>query len=108
MSNMQQPLQRFVFFVSAWHWLAGFMFGVVFAGIQIFEWNRWPNGSALLGPLGIIWYNGLDAESLVFCVISVVLVLTFFFKPNAVTASISLFGVLNWYFWGIMAQGIGC
>jgi hypothetical protein len=32
----------------------------------------------------------------------------FLFKPRPVTAAISLFGVLNWWVWGIIAEGIGC
>jgi hypothetical protein len=71
------------------------------------EWNRWPNGSPLLGPLGIIWHNGL-AEGLVPCAISLALLFAFLFRPHWITAMISVFGVLNWLFWGVVATGIGC
>jgi hypothetical protein len=78
------------------------------AATMVYEWKHWPDGSPLLGPLGIIWYNGFDGEGFVLCVISVALVFTFFLKPHAVTTVLFLLGILNWLFWGIMAQGIGC
>ena len=93
---------------SAWLWLARLTCGGAFAALMVYEWNCWPNGSPLLGPLGIIWYNGSGAESLVLCAISLAMVFAFLFKPHAITAAISLLGGLNWLFWGVVGAGIGC
>lgn len=72
------------------------------------EWRRWPNGSPVLGPLGLAWYGGFDWPTIVFCAISAVALLAFLLKPHPVTAFISILGALNWLFWGKMAEGIGC
>jgi hypothetical protein len=79
-----------------------------FGGLMVFEWFRWPNGSPLLGPVGLIWYNGLGFTSLALCAISLAMLSAFLFRPNTVTGLISLLGGLNWVFWGVMAKGIGC
>ncbi len=79
-----------------------------FLALMVFQWNRWPDGSPLLGPLGITWYNGIDGGTIVLCAISLVMVFAFLFKPHIVTAVISLLGAMNWLFWGVMALGIGC
>lgn len=84
------------------------MCAAAFPASMVFEWRRWPDGSPLLGPLGIIWYNGIDGESIVLCAISLVMVFAFLMKPHMVTAVISLLGAMNWLFWGVMALGIGC
>jgi hypothetical protein len=62
----------------------------------------------MLGPLGIIWYNGIGGESLALAALSLVALFAFLLKPHAATALISMLGVVNWLFWGVMALGIGC
>src|SRR5262245_19250835 len=79
-----------------------------FAALLIWEWSRWPNGSPLLGPLGIIWYNSISGESLALAALSLIALFAFLLKPHAATALISVLGVVNWLFWGVMALGIGC
>jgi hypothetical protein len=91
-----------------WLWLARFACGGLFGWLMVYEWNCWPNGTALLGPLGIIWYNGFRDQILVFCVVSLVALFAFLLKPNKLTAVISVIGLVNWLFWGVMALGIGC
>lgn len=72
------------------------------------EWLVWPNGSALLGPIGIVWYNGIGLDSFVLCTASWAMLFAFLCRPHVVTALISLVGAANWLFWGVMALGIGC
>lgn len=79
-----------------------------FAFVLWVEWNRWPNGSALLGPLGFVWYYGPEVCTLIVCVVSALAVLAFPLKPNAATAGISILGAMAWVTMGVLAQGIGC
>jgi hypothetical protein len=72
-----------------------------------YEWYRWPDGSVFLGPLGLIWYNGLEIDGLIISAVSVCALFAFPVMPRSITAAISLFGMLNWVFWGFMALGIG-
>lgn len=73
-----------------------------------YEWTRWPDGSLLLGPLGLIWYDGLRPDNLTLCGLSVAMVFAFLIRPHSASAAVSLLGVLNWLFWGVVALGIGC
>ncbi len=72
------------------------------------EWHQWPNGTAMLGPLGLVWYNGPSAGNLACCAVGLLLVLAYPVRPGALTAAISAFGLLFWAFMGVLAQGIGC
>jgi hypothetical protein len=78
------------------------------AGWLFYEWNRWPDGSALLGPLGFIRYNGPDVGNVACCVVALLVVLAFPLKPSGLTAVVSVLGVLLWLFLGAVAHGIGC
>lgn len=90
-------------------WMIGrLIWAVAFLVLVVFEWNRWPNGTPLLGPLGMVWYNGIGRDSIVLCAVSLAMVFAFLFKPHTVTAVISVLGVMNWLFWGVLALGIGC
>jgi hypothetical protein len=73
-----------------------------------YEWRRWPNGSAMLGPLGLVWYNGPTVGNLAYCAVGLALVLAYPMRPGALTAALSAFGLLLWVFLGVMAEGIGC
>ncbi len=108
MHHLQKPSHGLAMSKSAWLWLARITFGGAFATLMVFEWNRWPNGSAWLGPLGFVWYQFHDAKTLALCAISAAAVLAFFLKPHVITAVVSSFGLLNWLFWGVVAKGIGC
>ena len=105
---MQEPLRSSSVSGLTAPWLARLGCPVAFGALMVIEWNRWPNGSPLLGPVGIIWYNGIGVESVVLCAISLAVLFAFLLKPHAVTALISLLGGMNWLFWGVMALGIGC
>lgn len=89
-------------------WVVRFTCVSVFVALMMFEWHRWPNGSPLLGPLGVLWYNGLRDYAWAYCLISIVALLAFLIRPHPITAAISLLGVINWLFCGLMAMGIGC
>jgi hypothetical protein len=89
-----------------WRELLRFAFSIGFFALMAYEWNRWPNGNVLLGPLGLIWYNGLEIETLVLSGASMGAVLAFVVKPHFICATVSILGVLNWFFWGLMVQGI--
>ncbi len=78
------------------------------AGWLVREWHQWPNGSAMLGPLGFVWYNGPSAANLACCAVGLVLVLAFPVRPGAITAGVSVFGLFFWAFMGVLALGIGC
>jgi hypothetical protein len=93
---------------SAWLWLARVTCGGVFVGSMAYEWTHWPNGSPVLGPLGMIWYGFVNGENLALCTISLAMLFAFLIKPHTITAAISLLGMVNWLFWGILAQGVGC
>jgi hypothetical protein len=73
-----------------------------------YEWARWPNGSALLGPLGIIWYNGADGESVGLTVLLLPAVLAFPLKPCCFTGILSALAFYVWLILGALALGIGC
>ncbi len=105
---MQLTSQKPIVPAWDWLWLARVTFILAFAALMIYEWNRWPNGSPLLGPIGVIWYNGFEEGIIVFCAISLIAVFACLLKPNEMTAAISFIGILNWLFWGVMALGIGC
>ncbi|HEY7427928.1 MAG TPA: hypothetical protein VH682_27090 [Gemmataceae bacterium] len=81
---------------------------MAFAALMVYEWNRWPDGSFLLGPFGLLWYYGFGCEGVALCAISLAMLFAFFLRPNSIMARVSLFGGMNWLFWGVMAQGIGC
>jgi hypothetical protein len=89
-------------------WVARLMFGGAVVGVMIYEWNRWPNGSRWLGPVGFIWYNGAGCFELPLCAFSLALLFAFLLRPHPISAVISLFGVVNWLCWGEVAKGIGC
>ena len=95
-------------FVFAWMWPARLAFGGAFAAWMTYEWKRWPNGSPFFGPIGMIWYGGASWASLILCAISLAMLLAFLLKPHTSTAVISVVGTINWLFWGVMADGIGC
>lgn len=105
---MQPPSRWSIVLCAAWLWPARLACVGAFAAWMVFEWRQWPNGSPLLGPLGIMWYNGFDGESLVFTVISLAMLFAFLLKPHWITAVMTLLGGLNWLFWGVAAVGIGC
>jgi hypothetical protein len=75
---------------------------------MIVEWTGWPNGSALLGPLGLIWYGGPDPCSLALCAALLTAIFASPFRPSVVTAVVSFLGLLAWIFFGNVALGIGC
>ena len=77
------------------------------AGWLVYEWHRWPNGTALLGPLGLVWYNGPTLDNLACCAVGL-LVLAYPVRPGLPTALISVIGLLVWVFLGAAAHGIGC
>jgi hypothetical protein len=52
------------------------------AGWLAYEWQRWPNGTALLGPLGLVWYNGPTAGNLACCAVGLALVLGYLVRPG--------------------------
>jgi len=81
---------------------------VAFPVLIIYEWKRWPNGSEWLGPFGMMWYNGFDVASLIIILVSLIMLLAFLIKPKPLTGLISMLGFINWIFWGMVAQGIGC
>jgi hypothetical protein len=91
-----------------WLWPARLTCAGAFAALVILEWNRWPNVSPVLGPLGMLWYGGLDVQAIMFCAISLAILFAFLLKPHPMTAMISFLGAMNWLFWGVMALGIGC
>ncbi|MFT3880328.1 MAG: hypothetical protein QM703_11790 [Gemmatales bacterium] len=93
---------------SFWFWMARLTLVPAFAVFIVFEWRRWPNGSQWLGPLGMLWYSGHDVSNLILVMISLVLLFAFLIKPHPLTALISMLGILNWTFWGMVAEGIGC
>ena len=74
----------------------------------VYEWHRWPNGSILLGPLGLVWYYGPEPGNLACCAAGLLLVLAYPIRPGALSAGLSLLGLLFWVFMGAMAEGIGC
>ena len=78
------------------------------AGWLVYEWHRWPDGTALLGPLGLVWYNGPTAGNLACCAVGLVLVLAYPVRPGAGTAAVSALGLLFWLFMGVVAHAIGC
>ena len=92
----------------SWKWAIRLSEIPLFGSLLIYEWNRWPNGSPLLGPLGFVWYNGSDPCSLACCFCGLLLIFAFPFKPSAPTAILSLLGLLLWFFMGMLADGIGC
>jgi hypothetical protein len=92
----------------AWPCIARLAFTVAFAALMLYEWMIWPNGSAFLGPLGLIWYNGITVESTALCAASLALVFAFIIRPHVVTAGLSMLGVVNWVALGELAKGIGC
>jgi len=73
-----------------------------------YEWCRWPNGSAMLGPLGLIWYLGPDWFGVIATCVLLLVVLAFPLKPHPLTALLSLLGLVAWWLVGAMAKGIGC
>lgn len=79
-----------------------------FVGVMAWEWRRWPNGSPLIGPLGLIWYGLTDPGTVLLTVISALCAILVLVWPHWVACLISLLGLVNWVFWGMMAQGIGC
>jgi hypothetical protein len=89
-------------------WLARVVFGGAFVALMLYEWSRWPNGRALLGPLGLVWYDHGSAEGLILYVLSIAMLFAFLLRPNGGMALVSLLGLLNRIFWGVMAEGIGC
>jgi hypothetical protein len=93
---------------SAWLWVARLAFTAAFSALMLYEWMCWPNGSALLGPLGLIWYNGLTGETIALCAVSLAFVFAYVIWPRAVAAGVSLLGVVNWLCLGELAKGIGC
>lgn len=93
---------------SFWFWIVRLTIATAFPLLIIYEWNRWPNGSQWLGPFGMLWYSGFDISNLMLVIISIVLLFAFLIKPHPMTALISMLGVINWTFWGMVAEGIGC
>lgn len=89
-------------------WLVRLVFAAGFGALITAEWKSWPNGSPLLGPFGIVWYNGIGIESAAICAISLALLFAFPVKPGVITALVSFVGAVNWFFWGLVALGIGC
>lgn len=89
-------------------WLVRLVCAAAFSALMTVEWKRWPDGSPLLGPLGIVWYNGIGMESAAICAISLAMLFAFPMKPGLITALVSLVGAVNWFFWGVVALGIGC
>ena len=79
-----------------------------FAVLMYWEWTRWPNGTALFGPLGLIRYNGADPANLLLVTASLTALLAFPIKPSVATAVASSLAIINWLIWGLMASGIGC
>lgn len=79
-----------------------------FLVFMAYEWQQWPNGSPWLGPLGLIWYFGVDACSLAPCLVLFLLIVSFPFRPRTLTAVASAIGLLAWRAIGVIAQGIGC
>jgi hypothetical protein len=79
-----------------------------FTALMALEWSLWPNGSPLLGPLGIIWYNGADPCTLTITAFLLPVVFAFPLKPCLLTALLSLLGLMAWTFLGVIAIGIGC
>ena len=79
-----------------------------FGALMTYEWLRWPNGSAWLGPLGFFWYFGPNVEGLAITLTLLPLVFAFPLKPHPVTALLSLLGLMAWACMGTLAQGIGC
>jgi hypothetical protein len=75
---------------------------------MLVEWSIWPNGSELLGPLGLIWYGGPDLCTLALCAALLAAIFAFPFRPSALTAIVSFLGLLTWTFFGRVALGIGC
>jgi hypothetical protein len=75
---------------------------------MLVEWRIWPQGSALVGPLGAIWYNGTDLFTLALCAALLAAIFAFPFRPSVITALVSFLGLLVWIFFGYMAKGIGC
>jgi hypothetical protein len=74
----------------------------------LFEWERWPDGSALIGPLGFVWHSGPEPASLLTCLLLLAMMLAFPLKPSFRTLMVSLLGLLIWFFIGVLAKGIGC
>ena len=93
-----------------WQWLLPLRVACIvgFGGLMAWEWMRWPNGSRLLGPLGLIWYGFTDPGTVLLSIISVLCVILVLLWPRWIACLISLLGLVNWVFWGMMAQGIGC
>lgn len=91
-----------------WTWFARAAGCAVVFAVFVWEWMRWPSGSRLLGPIGMIWYNGADALLIVISAFTLACHLAVVIWPRWFMALISLFGVVNWLFWGAVVQGIGC
>jgi hypothetical protein len=89
-------------------WLLRLAAAGAFVAWMAYEWRRWPNGSAMLGPLGLIWYQGPDGFSLAATCVLLPAVLAFPLKPHPVTAVLSLLGLGAWWLLGAVAKGIGC
>jgi hypothetical protein len=81
--------------------------GLFAVGMAI-EWSTWPNGSALLGPLGMVWYFGLEPISLLCCALLIPVISAFLLKPSVATAFMSAFGLVIWILMGVVAKGVGC
>jgi hypothetical protein len=92
----------------AWLWPARLACTGAFAALMGYEWTHWPNGSPLLGPLGIVWYNGMDVATLVLCAGSLAMAFAFLLKPHPAMAVLSLLGGGNWWLWGVLAVSMGC
>lgn len=76
-------------------WLVRAVSVAAFAVLMSWEWSRWPNGTPLLGPLGIVWYNGWGADNLALLVLSFLALAAYLGKPNIVTGVISGLGVVS-------------
>jgi hypothetical protein len=89
-----------------WKWVRLALTVIPFTILMIFEWNRWPNGSGLLGPIGFVWYQ--QASGWFWAIIFAGMMLTFPWKPSPKTALLAIIGALLWVFFGVLADGIGC
>jgi len=79
---------------------------IPFSVLVVFEWNRWPNGSTLLGPIGFVWYG--QPAGWFWAALFAAMMLAFPWKPTPKTAFVALIGVFLWLFFGVLADGIGC
>lgn len=99
---------------SLWFWIMRLTVVALFPLLIVYEWKRWPNGSQWLGPFGLMWYSGGEFHvaglilGLLLIVVSLGFLFAFLIKPHPITALISMLGVINWTFWGMVAEGIGC